>query len=363
MCLFILAWIFSRNWYFINVEDFIVSDSTRIEVDITGKGAFRLKAMDQAHVTDAEFNAGTTDGVASASDILTLRKYSVAAITPDDNCKLLLHLEESASIAIDSSNLPNNGIVNGATWIESGRIDRAISFDGVYDYLTVADANKLDIATAITVELWVKPTGTTPSGTTLLHKCAADSTDWVKIYIQGGQYAVDFHLNSFLYKGGLRGTLNAPADTWTHLTFTYDSTTGEACFYENGYLAYKLTGLSGTIPFNNNTLQIGGETNNRNRYFTGLIDEVAVWSTALSAAQIVEHSGGYKTSGSLKSTTFDTEASVAQWESIAWEEGIAYQDAPIWGKAGYIGALWHLDDTSGTDSSGHLNTLTLSGAT
>ena len=46
----------------------------------------------------------------------------------------------SGSVAVDSSGRGNAGSVSGATWSSSGRFGSALSFDGVNDWVTVADA-------------------------------------------------------------------------------------------------------------------------------------------------------------------------------------------------------------------------------
>ncbi|MFH0924236.1 MAG: DUF2341 domain-containing protein [bacterium] len=350
----VLAYAATQTWDF-SISAPYTYDTTKIEVD---GGVAKLKEMDQTHATTDEFAAGTADQVSTSGNSVKLETYTVAAITPDATCKMLLHMEEAAGTALDSSGNGNDAtLTNGPTWTDSGKIDKGISFDGTNDTLNVIDSDSLDITSAITVELWVKPTVALVSGITLLHKCAADGTGWLKIGVEGGQYNATFSLTE---RAGVRvtGISNAPVNTWTHLAFTYDSTTGIASFYENGYLADKLGGLSGTIPVNNNNLQIGGESNNAGRYFTGLIDEIALWSTALTPEKIAEHAGAYKASGSLESASLDAEGSGSQWTSITWTEGIGYQDAPTWEEAGAtVGALWHLDSNL-NDDSGLSNNLT-----
>ena len=46
----------------------------------------------------------------------------------------------------------------------------ALSFDGVNDWVTVADANDLDLTAGMTIEAWVYPTATTNAWRTVLAK-------------------------------------------------------------------------------------------------------------------------------------------------------------------------------------------------
>ena len=51
------------------------------------------------------------------------------------------------------------GTISGATWSAAGKNGGALSFDGVNDWVTVADANDLDLTNGMTLSAWVNPTG------------------------------------------------------------------------------------------------------------------------------------------------------------------------------------------------------------
>ena len=68
--------------------------------------------------------------------------------------------EEAAGTAVlDSSPAPTNGTLLGALRVATGKIGRALSFDGVNDWVTVTDttASKIDLTTGMTIEAWVNP--------------------------------------------------------------------------------------------------------------------------------------------------------------------------------------------------------------
>ena len=52
----------------------------------------------------------------------------------------------------------HTGTLSGAAWTTQGRFGGALSFDGVNDWVTIGDANDLDVTTGLTVEAWVYPT-------------------------------------------------------------------------------------------------------------------------------------------------------------------------------------------------------------
>src|SRR5262249_40981490 len=73
-----------------------------------------------------------------------------------------------------------------------------------------------------------------------------------------------------------------PLNTWTHLAATYDGATMR--LYVNGALAATKAG-SGSLLTSTNQLQIGGDSI-YGQDLKGAIDEVRVYNTALSQAQV-----------------------------------------------------------------------------
>jgi hypothetical protein len=68
--------------------------------------------------------------------------------------------EGEGTIAHDYSGNSNDGTIYGATWVD-GKVGKALSFDGVDDYVRVNDSSNFDITDAITIEAWIKPIKTT----------------------------------------------------------------------------------------------------------------------------------------------------------------------------------------------------------
>ena len=84
-----------------------------------------------------------------------------------------------------------------------------------------------------------------------------------------------------------RSVTSAPglvtAGVFSHVAGTYDSATGQLTVYVNGVATTTTT--SGTLNQDATALKIGADLFNQT-YFHGQIDEAAVYSTALSSAQI-----------------------------------------------------------------------------
>ncbi len=188
--------------------------------------------------------------------------------------------ETTGATAVDASGHGNVGTLTGATRSAAGRYGRALSFDGIDDWVTVADAPSLDLTTGMTLEAWVRP--------------AVHGGDWRTVLLkeQPGQLAWGMYSNEgggrpsgHAYVGGdrgLAGTSTLPLNTWSHLAVTYD---GAALrLFVNG-AQVAVAPLSGPMVVSASPLRIGGNAV-WSEWFSGLIDEVRVHDRALTAAQI-----------------------------------------------------------------------------
>ena len=185
----------------------------------------------------------------------------------------------SGSLVADASGKGNDGAVSGATWTTSGKNKGALSFDGVNDWVTVADTASLDLSTGMTVEAWVRPAALGGWRTVAakersggivyaLHASQDASRPVGQVDIDGEQDAV----------GPSSLTLNA----WSHLAVTYDGTSVR--LYVNGGIADTST-YAGSIPASTGPLRLGGNAIWQ-EWFSGDLDDVRVYNRALSAGEV-----------------------------------------------------------------------------
>ena len=187
--------------------------------------------------------------------------------------------EGTGTTLTDRSGTGNNGTVAGASWSTAGKNAGALSFDGVNDQVTVADANSLDL-TRMTLEAWVFPTALGGLWRTVLLK------------EQPGQLVYALYSNTdtsrpsaHVYVGGdrdTRGTAALPLNAWTHLAATYDGTTLR--LYVNGVQASSQA-VAGSILTSSGALRLGGNTV-WSEWFAGRLDDVRIYNRALSAAEV-----------------------------------------------------------------------------
>ncbi len=188
--------------------------------------------------------------------------------------------ESSGTSALDSSGLGNAGTLSGPIRT-AGRYGGGLQFDGVNDWVTVADANSLDLTTGMTLEAWVRP--------------AALGTTWRTAVIkeQPGQLVYALYAGTdtasrpsgHVFTTSDRGMLAPtalPLNTWSHLAMTWDGLTMR--MYVNG-TQVSTSALTGTARTSTSVLRIGGNAV-WPEWFNGVIDEVRVYNRALTAAEV-----------------------------------------------------------------------------
>jgi hypothetical protein len=187
--------------------------------------------------------------------------------------------ETSGTTVGDASGTGNTGTISGATRVTGGRYGGALSFDGINDLVTVADANSLDLRTAVTLEAWIRPNNVNGWRTVVIKE-------------QPGQLVYALYASTdnrrpsgHVFTTGdiaLQGPTALPINTWSHLTMTWDGLTMR--MYVNG-TQVSSSALTGTAVLSGSPLRIGG-TAVWTEWFNGLIDEVRVYNRALTPAEI-----------------------------------------------------------------------------
>ena len=194
--------------------------------------------------------------------------------------------ETTGSTASDVTGANPGTYTGGVTLGQPGGLtgdpDSAAAFDGVNDYVLVPDSSSLDLTAGVTLEAWIKRN---------------KSGVWQVVVGKPGNglskyenYALWFNTQNQVvaYFGDGVGFVSvvSPLDTnWHHVAASYNNAT--ARLYVDGALAAQATS---PIHLTANSLPLNlGRTNSGSYYFGGLLDEVAVYATALSSDRILAH--------------------------------------------------------------------------
>jgi len=198
--------------------------------------------------------------------------------------------------AKDYSGKGNNGTIYGATFTD-GKIGKALSFDGIDDYVDARDINEAEGTNALTAEVWVKP-GIRASGVTNPMILAKYYTWNLYINYNNNGFAFSFNDGGGWATDTVTYIASLSTDTWYYVAARYDGSTCK--IFVNGNEVASAS-CNGNIISNANTVKIGQWNNNE--WFNGTIDEVKVYPYALTSEQIKqryeETKGGLTTSSTI----------------------------------------------------------------
>jgi len=178
----------------------------------------------------------------------------------------------------NADDLTSNGrnlTVYGNTSLTSGRDNSSNSayyFDGSGDYLEYYTS--IPSFPSYTIILWVKPdsTGTYEA----MFASYNDASYGFQIDLNSSN---NFHIRKASSSGGNITLSSAILGAWTFIAFTYDGTDSK-CYINS---ESPVSDPGGTNQFNRFRM---GRNRNGNTYFKGAIDELRIYSRALSASEI-----------------------------------------------------------------------------
>lgn len=191
----------------------------------------------------------------------------------------------------------NGTLMNGATGTTDrfGQANGAIIFDGINDYIRIPGGGGLDGLQTGTITMWVRWDGAAQdqgNATYSLNYGAilARQKDghWSSnlIFLTGPDPATaKIQFRPYSLSASAATSAASPGDgIWCHLAITFSS--GSQKIYLNGVLS--ATGsLAGMIqPDSNVPLTVGGWTGDGGSYFRGAIDDLRIYNTVLSAAEV-----------------------------------------------------------------------------
>ncbi len=172
--------------------------------------------------------------------------------------------------------------INGPT-STTGKVGGAWQFDGVDDKLNAANPSQMTTPTELTWSAWIYPTNV--------------SKDQMFLSKQGANYLrlSGSKLLASFYDNGTQktktGTTTLTNNQWYHVVATFKA--GELALYVNGNPDGSRADITGPLNFNTGSFEVGQWSDADKRTFVGKIDEVKLFSRALSANQVkAEYNAG-----------------------------------------------------------------------
>jgi RHS repeat-associated protein len=225
-------------------------------------------------------NATQTDGDALHPDAVSAWKFD----------------EASGTTALDAVDSNPGTLTNGPTRVEPGKFGRSLGLNGTNAHVKINDAASLKPTTTLSMEAWVYLTRNNVSQV-VVEKGDSNAGGYGMYVCQDGRPGYQFKVT-----GGVQSAASAsalPLNQWHHLAATFDSgRTDRSKFYVDGVevadssaACLNVTNATGTLVQDTQPLEVGSRKGT-SLFLQGQIDEVAVWSRALTGAEVTSHAQG-----------------------------------------------------------------------
>jgi len=201
--------------------------------------------------------------------------------------------EGTGNTVYDLSGNGNHGTIYGAKWVQ-GKFGKALSFDGVDDYVDCGDDESLNPGTgSFTISIWVGGyTDTSSNMHTLVAKgdpLDGPSNDGYIIDLRGGKVRVSIgdgtNRAEFSYVGP-----SLADGGWHHIVLVVDRNTQQMKAFIDGEWTGDTADTSAVGAINPaENLIIGKRSQINSYYLNGTIDEVRIYNRALSEEEIRYH--------------------------------------------------------------------------
>ncbi len=263
--------------------------------------------------------------------------------------------EGTGQYAYDVSGNGNTGTLGTSTNAEpadptwaTGKLGKGLSFDGVNDYVSVADNNTLDTIGDYTISMWFKNGAGSKTYPTLLNRGGQSADGYFWIYTAGtNERDLIFQWSNGVDFGPEVFSSVLAMNTWQNILFTFDNTTKALKLFVNGAQQGTTKTLANYNAVDDGVLYIGTySTLSTNYPILGLIDDVRIYNRALSAGEVAQQYNSTKDGylGNLKMANQEN-ATTTSNNPVGW---------------------WKMDEGTGittVDSSGNGKTGTLTGPT
>ena len=180
--------------------------------------------------------------------------------------------------ASDSSGYSNDGTIYGAT-LGTGYQGRGYGFV-TNDYIDCGTDSSLDIGNEMTISAWVYLN----VNNTFQRVASIGEFDEGWIFGISNSGKIDFTLFAGGAVKAVYGDTTLSTSTWYHIAGTYSKTDEEVLIYLDGESDRAAYALASNVADNGDSFKIGKSKDGS--FFNGNIDEVSIYSKALSPTDI-----------------------------------------------------------------------------
>src|SRR3990167_3026800 len=265
-----------------------IADTNWHFVAITDTTGVTPSAMDIGAVSASYFSGKLDDvrmynRVLSAAEITALyQEYNPGIEISSLQKGLLMWLKFDNNSTKDATANTNKGGVTEALSVadRKGQADKALSFDGVDDIVTVSPSVSLR-PSIISIAAWIKPTDT-GTGRIVSRKTGGSPGSGYVLELTA-TLKPQFRISALAQDYPVTATDAIAQDAWSHVVATFDGAAMQ--IYINGVANGAPTLAPGTVNYTVTTtsVTIGGIS----EFFAGSLDDVRMYNRALSAAEVL----------------------------------------------------------------------------
>jgi hypothetical protein len=204
--------------------------------------------------------------------------------TPKAGVGLVAHWkldDRQGTVAKDSSGNGNDGAIEGSAQWTKGKRAGALYLSGKKSQVEIANETPFDITERITVTAWIK----SPPFTREHQAIVTKGDDAWRLQRDAKTRSISWCCTGLSHSkiGEVDGNAVVDDGKWHHVAGVYDGTTSS--LYVDGRLdASQQT--SGSIRTTDHRVRIGSNVQKGGRRFVGIVDDVRVYSRALSPEEI-----------------------------------------------------------------------------
>jgi len=223
-----------------------------------------------------EFDGGTTH----TGDIWSFTTLPEIPVTDPSLVGWWKFDEGNGDVAVDWSGQGNHGSLQGDPQWVPGQVGGALAFDGTDDLVDCGANDVFDIDTNITVTSWIKVYQFNKSWQAIVTQ---GDNSW-RLHRSGSTDNIAWG-TSGLEPTDITGSINVNDEEWHNVAGVYDGS--QKILYVDGNVDVSAN-TTGNIDSSTYRVNIGANAQQTGRNWVGLIDDVRIYSMALTAEQIKE---------------------------------------------------------------------------
>lgn len=202
-------------------------------------------------------------------------------------------LDEASGNASDSTANART-LTNTSASFTTGKLNNGASL-GVNQYFARGDDSGIGNGHC-SASMWIKPSSLPASDMSGYNNgniffAVSNTTTHVSFFFglirEGGVQKVLINRQRQLAENGaISYVYTTSTSVFTHMAYTFDGTTLTLYINGSSVATYNVTGLSGTGGPTTNQTSVGGDAGDYDRNYAGVVDEVGLWSRALTSGEV-----------------------------------------------------------------------------